>query len=127
MNWFMRHKKFVIFLVLAALFLGWRRYDQRFTPQRWAETDVGHRGKLVKSLLKQYDGLVGMTRGEVEELLDADIDGEQIAERLLPDGSSEKNPMLVYEIGGRPWAAFPEFLYIYLEGGRVTEAKIVAD
>lgn len=127
MNWLGRHKKYAIFLILAALFLGWRRYDRHFTPQRWAETDIDHRGKLVNSLLKQYDGLVGMTREEVEQLLDADTDGEQIAERLLPDGNSEKIPMLVYEVGGRPWAFFPEFLYIYLEDDRVAEAKIVAD
>ena len=127
MNWFTRHKKFTIFVIVVALFLGWRRYDRHFTPQRWAETDIDHRGKYVKSLLKQYDGLVGMTRAEVEELLNADTDGKQMEERLLPDGSSEKIPMLVYEIGGRPWAAFPEFLFIYLADDRVTEAKIVAD
>ena len=127
MNWFTRHKKLTIFLILAVLFLGWRRYDQHFTPQRWAETDIDHRGKLVNSLLRQYDGLVGMTREEVEGLLDADTDGEQNAERLYPDGSSEKIPMLVYAAGGRPWAVFPEYLYIYLEDDRVTEAKIVAD
>lgn len=127
MNWFKRHKKLVVFLLLAVLFLGWRRYDRHFTPQRWAETDIDHRGKLVNSLLKQYDGLVGMTREEVEELLDADADGEQIEERLLPDGSSEKVPMLVYEIGGRPWAVFPELLFIYLEDDRVVDVKIFAD
>lgn len=127
MNWFKRHKIFTAFLILAVLFLGWRRYDQHFTPQRWAETDIDHRGKLVNSLLRQYDGLVGMTREEVEELLDADTDGEQNAERLYPDGSSEETPMLVYEIGGRPWAVFPEFLFIYLEDDRVVGTKIVAD
>ena len=127
MNWIKRHKKFMLFLVLVALFLGWRRYDQHFTPQRWAETDIDHRGKLVNSLLKQYNGLVGMTREEVEELLDADTDGEQIEERLFPDGSSEKIPMLVYEIGGRSWTGFPEFLFIYLEDDRVVETKIFTD
>lgn len=127
MNWLRRHKKIVIFLCLAVLFLGWRRYDQHFTPQRWAEAGISHRGKLVNSLLKQYDGLVGMTREEVEDLLGADTEGEQIAERLLPDGSSEKIPMLVYEIGGRSWTGFPEFLFIYLEGDRVVETKIFTD
>ena len=127
MNWMKRHKKLTIFLVLVVLFLGWRRYDQHFTPRRWAETDIDHRGKLVNSLLKQYNGLVGMTREEVEELLDADADGAQNEERLFPDGSSEKIPMLVYEIGGRPWAVFPEFLFVYLEDDRVVEAKIFAD
>lgn len=127
MNWFMRHKKFTLFLLLAVLFLGWRRYDRHFTPQRWAETDIYHRGKLVNSLLKQYNGLVGMTREEVEALLDTDTDGEQIEERLLPDGSSEKIPMLVYEVDGRSWTGFPEFLLIYLEDDRVVGTQIVVD
>ena len=127
MSWFKRHKRFVIFLILAALFLGWRRHDQHFTPQRWAETDIDHRGKLVNSLLKQYDGLVGMTREEVEVLLDADTEREYIEERLLSDGSSEKIPMLVYEIGGRSWTGFPEFLFLYLEDDRVVETTIFTD
>ena len=33
----------------------------------------------------------------------------------------------VYAAGGRPWAMFPEYLYIYLEDGRVTGARLVAD
>lgn len=123
MSWIRRHKKLCIFLVISVLFLGWRRYDGNFTPERWAETDISHRGKLVDSLLKQYDGLVGMTRAEVEELLQSDMEGKQMEERL--DG--RQTPMLVYPIGGRPWAAFPEYLFIYLENDRVTEARIVAD
>lgn len=126
MNWFKRHKKFTIFLLLTVLFLGWRRYDRQFTPRRWAETDVDRRGKLVNSLLKQYD-LVGMTQAEVEELLGADTEGTQIAEKLLPDGSSKKIPMLCYEIGGRSWTGFPEFLFLYLEDGRVVETQIFTD
>ena len=127
MNWMKRHKKLTIFLLLALLLLGWSRYDRHFTPQRWAETDISHRGKLVSSLLKQYDGLVGMTRAEVEELLGADTEGMQVEERLLPDGSSEKIPLLVYAAGGRSWTGFPEFLLIYLEDNRVTEVKTVVD
>ena len=128
MNWMKRHKKFMIFLILVVLFLGWSRYDRHFTPQRWAETDLDHRGRLVNSLLRQYNGLVGMTREEVEELLGTDPDRRRVVEeRLLPDGSSEKIPMLVYEIGGRSWTGFPEFLFIYLEDERVVETKIFTD
>lgn len=46
---------------------------------------------------------------------------------FYPDRRSEKTPVLVYAAGGRPWAMFPEYLYVYLKDGRVTEAKIVAD
>ena len=127
MNWSKRLKILSVLLAAALLFLGWRQYDRRFTPERWAETDISHRGKLVDSLLKQYDGLVGMTQAEVEELLGADTDEMQVQETFYPDRSSEKTPMLVYAAGGRPWAMFPEYLYVYLKDGRVAEAKIVAD
>jgi len=127
MNWIKRHKKLCICLVVIALFLGWRRYDGHFTPQRWAETDVEYRGKLVNSLLEQYDGLKGMTRAEVEALLGPDTNGEQREDRLQPDGSWETTPMLVYRTDGRPWALVPEYLFIYLEDGRVAQAKLVAD
>ena len=69
MNWIKRHRWLSAFLIAAVLFLGWRQYDRRFTPERWAETDISHRGKLVSSLLKQYGGLVGMTQAEVEAFL----------------------------------------------------------
>lgn len=127
MNWIKRHRWLSALLIAAVLFLGWRQYDRRFTPERWAETDISHRGKLVDSLLKQYGGLVGMTQAEVEELLGADTDGMQVQETFYPDRSSEKTPMQVYAAGGRPWAMFPEYLYVYLKDGRVAEAKIVAD
>lgn len=127
MNWIKRHKWMSAVLVLMVLFLGWSRYDRRFTPQRWAETDVSHRGKLVDSLLSQYNGLKGMTRTEVEDLLGPCAGGDQRESRLLPDGSWVTVSMLVYQADGRPWAAFPEFLFIYLEDDRVTEARIVAD
>ena len=127
MNWSKRLKILSVLLAAALLFLGWRQYDRRFTPERWAETDSSHRGKLVSSLLKQYGGLVGMTQAEVEKLLGADTDGTQVQKTFYPDRSSEKTPMLVYAAGGRPWAMFPEYLYVYLKDGRVAEAKIVAD
>ena len=127
MSWIKRHRWLSAFLIAAVLLLGWRQYDRHFTPERWAETDISHRGKLVDSLLKQYGGLVGMTQAEVEELLGADTDEMQVQETFYPDRSSEKTPMLVYAAGGRPWAMFPEYLYVYLKDGRVTEAKIVAD
>ena len=42
------------------------------------------------------------------------------------EGTTEQRA-LVYAAGGRPWAMFPEYLYIYLEDGRVTGARLVAD
>ena len=63
----------------------------------------------------------------MEKLLGADTDGMQGQETFYPDRRSEKTPVLVYAAGGRPWAMFPEYLYVYLKDGRVTEAKIVAD
>lgn len=127
MNWIKRHKWLSVALIAAILYLGWSRYDSRFTPERWAETSFSRRGKLVRSLLKQYDGLEGMTRAEVEELLGSDTEGMQVREVLRPDGSTEKTPMLVYAVGGRPGAVFPEYLFVYLEDGRVTAAELVAD
>lgn len=126
MNWMKRLKVICVLLVAALLFLGWRQYDRRFTPERWAETSISRRGELVDSLLEQYDGLEGMTRAEVEELLGADIEGDQMEKRFLPGGGSEKRSMLIYA-AGRRWAVFPEYLYIYLDSDRVTEARVVAD
>ena len=126
MNWSKRLKILSVLLAAALLFLGWRQYDRRFTPERWAETDISRRGKLVDSLLEQSGGLEGMTRAEVEELLGADMEGNQMEERLLPGGGSEVRAMLVYA-AGRPWAIFPEYLYITLEDGRVADARVVAD
>ena len=83
-------------------------------------------GKLVDSLLEQYDGLAGMSQGEVEALLGSDTPGGQREEALTPEGR-EVRPLLVYRAGGRPWAMFPEYLFVYLENGRVTEARLVAD
>lgn len=80
----------------------------------------------MHSLLEQYNGLVGMSRAEVEELLGGDTDGEQMQERLTTEGSTVR-PLLVYRAGGRPWAMFPEYLFIYLENGYVTEAKLITD
>ena len=122
-----KHKKLAAVLVLVAGFVLWRSWDGHFTPERWARTDGSDRGKLVGSLLAQYDGLIGMSRAEVEELLGSDTDGEQAEERLTPEGSVVR-PLLVYRAGGRPWAMFPEYLFIYLDrNGVVTEARLVAD
>ena len=123
-----RHKKLVVVLVLVLVmaFFFWKTWDGYFTPERWAKADGGQRGKLVHSLLEQYNGLVGMSRAEVETLLGSDTDGEQMEERLTTEGSTVR-PLLVYQAGGRPWAMFPEYLFIYLENGYVTEAKLVAD
>ena len=112
--------------LLLLAFWGWRAWDGHFTPERWAETDEAHRGKLVDSLLDQYGELVGLSRGEVEALLGPDTPGGQREEALTPEGR-EVRPLLVYRAGGRPWAMFPEYLFIYLEDGRVTGARLVAD
>ena len=121
-----RHKKIVVLLVLVLGFVLWKTWDGHFTPERWAKTDGDQRGKLVHSLLEQYNGLVGMSQAEVEALLGGDADGEQIEERLTTEGSTVR-PLLAYQAGGRPWAMFPEYLFIYLENGYVTEAKLIAD
>lgn len=121
-----RHKKLVVVLVLVLAFFLWKTWDGYFTPERWAKTDGDQRGKLVHSLLEQYNGLVGMSRAEVEELLGGDTDGEQTQERLTTEGSTVR-PLLVYRAGGRLWAMFPEYLFIYLENGCVTEAKLITD
>lgn len=127
MNWIKRHKGLSAFLLVAVLLLGWRQYDRQFTPERWAETGSSHRGKLVGSLLRQYGSLEGMTRAEVEALLGEDASGgTAYEERLLPGGGSLVRSMLVYP-AGRPGAAWPMYLYVYLENDRVTEAKFVAD
>ena len=122
-----KHKKLAAVLALTAGLLLWQNWDGHFTPERWARTDGSDRGKLVGSLLEQYDGLAGMSRAEVEALLGNDTDGEQTEERLTPGGSVVR-PLLVYRAGGRPWAVFPEYLFIYLDqDGVVTEARLVAD
>lgn len=121
-----RHKKIVVVLVLVLEFFLWKNWDRHFTPEHWAKTDGDQRGKLVHSLLEQYNGLVGMSRAEVEALLGGDTDGEQMEERLTTGGSTTR-PLLVYRAGGRPWAMFPEYLFVYLEDGYVTEAKVIAD
>lgn len=121
-----RHKKIVVVLALVLGLFFWRSWDGHFTPERWARTEESQRGRLVGSLLEQYDGLVGMSRAEVEALLGSDTDGEQTEERLTTEGSTVR-PLLVYQAGGRPWAMFPEYLFIYLEDGYVTEAKLIAD
>ena len=124
MNWIKQHKKFMIFLVLVTLFLGWRRYDRHFTPQRWAETDIDHRGKLVRNLLMQYN-LEGMTQEEVEALLGTD--GRRVQEILHPGENPEKIFSMTYAAGGRPGAIFPEYLSISLVDGRVIQAILVPD
>ena len=112
--------------ILVLAFWGWRTWDGHFTPERWADTPISQRGKLVDSLLEQYDGLVGMSREEVEALLGGDTPGEQRVETRTYEGTTEQRA-LVYAAGGRPWAMFPEYLYVYLEDGRVTGARLVAD
>ena len=68
----------------------------------------------------------GMSQEEVVALLGGDTPGEQRVEARTYEGTTEQRA-LVYAAGGRPWAMFPEYLYIYLEDGRVTGARLVAD
>ena len=112
--------------LLLLAFWGWRTWDGHFTPERWAETDEDHRGKLVDSLLEQYDGLAGMSQEEVVALLGGDIPGDQREESLTPEGNRMRD-LLAYRAGGRPWAMFPEYLFVYLKDGRVVGAELVAD
>ena len=126
MKFVKRHRVLTICLILILSFWGWRTWDGHFTPERWVDTPISQRGKLVDSLLEQYDGLVGMSREEVEALLGGDTPGEQRVETRTYEGTTEQRA-LVYAAGGRPWAMFPEYLYIYLEDGRVTGARLVAD
>ena len=42
-----RHKKLVVVLVLVLAFFLWKTWDGYFTPERWAKTDGGQRGKLA--------------------------------------------------------------------------------
>ena len=72
MTFFNKHRKLASAAAVLLLFFLWRSWDGHFTPQRWADTDVSHRGKMVHSLLEQYDGLVGMTAEEVGKMTRAD-------------------------------------------------------
>lgn len=102
--------------LLLLAFWGWRTWDGHFTPERWAETDEAHRGKLVDSLLDQYDRLVGLSQGEVEALLGPDTPGGQREEALTPEGSTVR-PLLVYRAGGPPLGHVPG-VPVRLSGGR---------
>ena len=114
----------VLLLVLALW--SWLTWDGHFTPERWAQTEARERGKLVVSLLEQYDGLAGMSQEEVVALLGGDTPGDQREESLTPEGNQMRD-LLVYRAGGRPWAMFPEYFFVYLQDGRVTGAELVAD
>lgn len=129
MGWLSRHKKAVLALTLAAVLGAWWRYDHRFTPERWQEAGAAHRGKLLQSLLRQYD-LVGMSREEVEVLLGPDQEGEQWAEWLnashdpFRDPTREGTflcPKLVYPAYGQGW---PKYLELTLVDGQVAHVRI---
>ena len=126
MKFVKRHRVLTVCLILILAFWGWRTWDGHFTPERWADTPISQRGKLVDSLLEQYDGLVGMSREEVVALLGGDTPGDQREESLTPEGNQMRD-LLAYRAGGRPWAMFPEYLFVYLQDGRVVGAELVAD
>ena len=121
-----RHRGLCAVLLLVLALWGWQAWDGHFTPERWAQTEARERGKLVVSLLEQYDGLAGMSQEEVVALLGGDTPGEQREESLTPEGNQMRD-LLVYRAGGRPWAMFPEYLFVYLKDGRVVGAELVAD
>ena len=130
MNLIRKYKKTTAFFLLIAALWCWRAYDGHFTPQRWAKTDIDQRGRLVNSLLRQYDGLAGMEGEEVVALLGWDWDAEIASHPPTPDYPQRffyGTYTLMYPVGGRPWAIFPEYLHVYLEDGRVTEAQLIAD
>lgn len=123
MNWMKKHRGLVIFLALILVFLGWRWHRSQFDPERWAEHPDG-RNSMVDNLLKEYDGLVGMTQEEVLTLLGPDTDGEQREETLTPEGP-EVRELFAYPIGSRGlgWG----YLLVYLQDGVVTGSKILID
>lgn len=123
MSWIKRHRGLVIFLTLILAFLGWRWRRSQFDPVRWAEHPDG-RNSMVDDLLKEYDGLAGMTQEEILALLGPDTDGEQREEALTP-GGPEIREMFAYPLGSRGlgWG----YLFLYLEDGVVTESKIYID
>ena len=126
MHFVKRHRGLCAVLLLVFALWGWQTWDGHFTPERWAQTEARERGKLVVSLLEQYDGLAGMSQEEVVALLGGDIPGDQREESLTPEGNQMRD-LLVYRAGGRPWAMFPEYLFVYLKDGQVVGAELVAD
>ena len=126
MHFVKRHRGLCAVLLLVLALWGWQTWDGYFTPERWAQTEARERGKLVVSLLEQYDGLAGMSQEEVVALLGGDIPGDQREESLTPEGNRMRD-LLAYRAGGRPWAMFPEYLFVYLQDGRVVGAELVAD
>ena len=82
MKFVKRHRVLTVCLILVLAFWGWRTWDGHFPPERWADTPISQRGKLVDSLLEQYDGLVGMSREEVEALLGGDTPGDVYKRQL---------------------------------------------
>ena len=63
MKFVKRHRALAVGLILVLALWGWRTWDGHFTPERWADTPISQRGKLVDSLLEQYGGLVGHVPG----------------------------------------------------------------
>lgn len=123
MSWIKKHRGLVVFLALVLVFLGWRWQRSQFDPERWAE-HPDDRNSMVDDLLKEYDGLVGITQEEILALLGPDTDGEQREESLTSDGP-EVREMFAYPLGSRGlgWG----YLFLYLEDGVVTESKIYID
>ena len=100
-------------LILAAvlLFFGVFCYRHRFTPRRWAA--LRNRGNLVGSLMRQHDGLLGLTEAELDGLL-----GEVSTERRR--GEERR----CYWIGsGRGLEWFPEYMILYLADGAVSRVE----
>lgn len=121
----MRILKFApVLLLILLLFLGVGRTRQQFTPEKWLEAGPNRRGKLVESLLEQYNRLEGMSRREVEALLGPDQEGEQSVENGM---TGEQIPVLVYPAGGRSLSGLPEYLFVYLKGDVVTGARLESD
>ena len=87
MKFVKRHRVLTVGLILVLAFWGWRTWDGHFTPERWADTPISQRGKLVDSLLEQakepaacqvkMDLAVGaIIKAEGLEATDEDVDAE---------------------------------------------------
>jgi len=103
-------RRWALLLCGAILFSGIFYYRHHFTPERWAS--LKNRGNLVGSLLRQYDGLVGMDVQALDSL-------------LSPETSWHGEERRYYWVGsGRGLEWFPEYMVVYLqENGTVCRVE----
>ena len=116
-EWLNRRRGLLVLLLLLLLFAGWRLWSGHFTPERWAQAEEGERGAMVEDMLRQYDGLVGMTADQVTGLL-----GGELGETWRQAPGQEPEYFLAYYLGSSRgmFRLFPEFLHVYFEDGVVS-------